>query len=219
MYKKIIGSPTTLILCGVLISPAQLAAMEAPVTETTPTTEIPETDPAPAPASIQDTGGVFLYGAMTFGGETLATTGDYDLDAGGKFHLAAGYEKPLNWGAFRITFGYKFDSLEADNGDASISRLPVEAVVYKRLAERHKLGGGLVYEISPEYEINIDGDGSNTFDFDNAVGVTGFYSYSIGSYEWGLRHTFIEYESRLVSGVINADNTGLYFVYKFFGTD
>lgn len=143
--------------------------------------------------------GLVLYGAMTSGGDTLASAytedgDDIDLKAGGLFHLALGYEKKLESGGIRVTYGYKFDSLDAENGDAEITRFPLEAVLYKTFSKRHNLGGGLVYEASPQYEESIDGLGSLDIDFDDATGFMLFYGYSTGSFEWGLRYTDIEYE-------------------------
>lgn len=133
---------------------------------------------------------------------------DVDLKAGGLFHLAAGYENRWETGGMRITYGYKFDSLDADNGDAEIIRFPLEAIVYRRLAERHSLGGGLVYEMSPEFEIDVIGSGGN-IEFDDAAGFMVYYGYSLGgSFEWGLRYTDIEYK---VEGLaVDGSSFGLY---------
>jgi hypothetical protein len=212
MHKNINRVVTVLLLSVLSGSITPALAVEAPTAETPATTNEP---------MVQDSGGFVLYGALTFGGDTLATASnedgdDVDLDAGGLFHLALGYEKRLGWGGIRATLGYKFDTLDADNGDAEITRFPLEAVVYKSFGERHRLGGGLVHELSPQYELSIDGLGSNTFDFEDATGFVAYYGYSIGALEWGARYTIIEYKPELsFIEDVDADNFGLY-VSSFF---
>lgn len=159
---------------------------------------------------------MILYGAVTSGGDTLATAFDedgdeiVDLKAGGLFHQAVGYEQPLGGGGIRLTLGLKLDWLEAEDGDARITRFPLEATAYWRFAERHAIGGGLVYEIAPVFEIDIDGFGSSDVNFDDALGGVIYYGFSITDrLEVGLRHTLIEYETDLLP-VVDADNTGLF---------
>jgi hypothetical protein len=168
-------------------------------------------------ASSAHAGGFVLYGAFTSGGDTLATAvdedgDDVDLKAGGLIHLAAGYENRGETGGMRITYGYKFDTLDADNGDAEITRYPLEVVAYKTFSERHNLGGGLVYEMSPEFEMDVSGFGGS-IEFDDATGFMLYYGYSLGnSFEWGLRYTDIEYEYQdsFFSFTVDASNFGLY---------
>lgn len=168
-------------------------------------------------------GGLALYGAFTSGGDTLISAsseggGEVELKAGGLFHLALGYERKLPAGGVRVTYGYKFDSLDAENGDAEITRYPLEAVLYRTFSGRHNLGGGLVYEMSPRYEENIDGLGSLDLDFDDATGFMFFYGYSTsGSFEWGLRYTDIkyEYQDEFFSLAFDGASYGL-FISSFF---
>jgi hypothetical protein len=163
-------------------------------------------------------GGPVVYGALTFGGDTLASTeGEYgtDLDAGGLIHLAAGYEWRLAASGLRFTIGYKFDSIEASNGDADISRFPLELVYYRLINERHALGAGLVYELSPEFDISIDGLGSDSVDFVDASGYVIYYGYvtSFGL-EYGGRYTLIDYKSDSL-GTTDANNFGFYVKMLF----
>jgi hypothetical protein len=166
--------------------------------------------------------GLVLYGAITDGGDTLISSFDdegsesADLKAGGLFHMAIGYESTFSEaGGFRITYGYKSDKINADNGDASISRWPLEIVLYSILGEtrRHRVGGGLVYEMLPEFEVDV-ADFGDKIEFDNASGFMIYYGYLTDSFEWGLRYTDIEFENEFVSG-IDASNYGLYMNWNF----
>jgi hypothetical protein len=161
--------------------------------------------------------GLVLYTALTEGGDTLATTRDDDgdvsgkLKAGGLYHFAIGYEHRFAGAAIRATLGYKFDYLLAEDGEGKIDRIPVEITVYKRFANNHALGGGLVYELSPTYDVDLDNGYSFKADFDDALGVTVHYGYLLtDNMELGIRYTKIEYEADNLE-TANADSAGIYF--------
>jgi hypothetical protein len=217
MYKKNNKIITTVFLTALLGSPMRASAVETSTVETSAaepssTTDLP---------SVENTSGFILYGALTFGGDALATASnddgdDMDLDAGGLFHFGMGYEKRFGWGGIRATGGYKFDTLNAENGDADITRFPLEGIVYKTFAARHNLGGGLVYEMSPKFEMNIDDAGSIDVDFDDAAGFMIYYGFTmVNTLELGVRYTNIEYEADFLEAV-DASNFGLYINFMPF---
>ncbi|RAH34587.1 hypothetical protein DOT35_08585 [Vibrio vulnificus] len=98
----------------------------------------------------------------------------------------------------RGTLGYKFDTIDASNGDISFSRVPVEFTVFKSLSN-HKLGAGFTYHTAVSYECNVSGICSGEVEFDDAAGLVVQYEYAfapgaLGQIAVGAKYTNIEYE-------------------------
>lgn len=144
-----------------------------------------------------------LEAGLHSGGDTLATAQFIDgstesIKAGGFVSVAIGANFAINEELeSQVTFGYKFDSVDAENGDIEFSRFPINALVLYKLDE-WRLGGGLTYHLDPSLEVSGAGAGfaSNT-DYDDALGflLDARYFFAQRAYV-GARLTFIEYESQ-----------------------
>ncbi len=141
-----------------------------------------------------------LSAGYSVGGDDLASVeyedyGDDDLEAGGGVYLGVGFEFPMASDmALRTAVGYQFDSIEADNGDATFDRLPWD-LMFLLGSEPHRLGVGLTYHTDVSYELNIDGGQDVDADFDDALGLVLAYEFQISpAFGLMLRYTDIEYE-------------------------
>lgn len=161
-----------------------------------------------------------LTAGISFGGDDLATVeyedySDDDLEAGGGIYLGGGFEFPMASDmALRTTVGYQFDSIEADNGDASFDRIPWD-LMFLLGPGAHRLGVGLTYHTDVQYEYNEDYGPDINADFDDALGLVIAYELQI-SPAFGLmfKYTDIEYEEQSsipgVKGkVIDGSNFGI----------
>lgn len=144
-----------------------------------------------------------LEAGVHSGGDTLATVQFIDGDtqsikAGGliSFAVGAGFDINETFES-QLTFGYKFDSADAENGDIEFTRMPINAIFLYKSAQ-WRFGGGLTYHLDPTLEVSGAGAGfaSNT-DYDDALGflLDARYFFSQRAYVGG-RFTFIEYESQ-----------------------
>jgi len=171
----------------------------------------------------------FFTAAIEAGGDTLASLTDgTELTAGGDFYLALGYEKSIpsmeNLSAL-ASIGWKYGSLTATDGDASIVRFPLELLIQSKISEKVKLAAGITYHLAPSYDETSPGVSNLTIDFDNAVGfvVQGGYSFSKQS-SIGLRFTVIDYTINKISlngtnfnvgGTVDGSSLGLYYNLSF----
>lgn len=168
------------------------------------------------PAAATD---MFVEAGIHVGGDELATTGDSDLRAGQLFSLAVGVHTELTDSLQgRASLGYKFDVIDADNGDASIDRFPIEILVMKQ-SGNFMFGGGLAYHLSPEYEFNA-GPSPFTVEFDDALGFMLAFDYnSKGKFEgdWyvGGRITLIDYESSDLVETVSGNSVGAVIGFMF----
>jgi len=170
----------------------------------------------------------FFTAAIEAGGDTLVSLTDgTELTAGGDFYLALGYEKSIssmeNLSAL-ASIGWKYGSLTATNGDASIVRFPLELLIQSKISEKVKLAAGITYHLAPSYDETRSGS-SLTTNFDNAVGfvIQGGYGLSKQS-SLGLRFTAIDYTINKISlngtsfnvgGTVDGSSLGLYYNLSF----
>lgn len=159
--------------------------------------------------------GVINLGA-DFGGDDLVdvtfTNGDTDdIDAGGLLTLSAGVIFDSEVSETHVTLGYKFDTINAVNGDVDWKRFPVD-VVYLHKIKKFRLGGGLTYHFSPE----LKGSGVASAiqaDYDDALGFLIQTSYNFtDNYSLGLRYTIIEYEG---DGLLDRDGNSVGLIMGF----
>lgn len=148
---------------------------------------------------------LFLYGDLSFGGDKIADTeSDRDIDAGGFMHLAIGKEKALeNDLILSGSFGMKFDAIfiedqNGDDGTALFIRFPIEVILDKRFDERQRIGAGLSYQLSPNFDVSDERGGEiGGYSFKNALGILANYSYQFGESAYvGLKYTAIDYQLR-----------------------
>lgn len=152
---------------------------------------------------------MFVEAGLHLGGDTIAsTTANQDLKAGQLISLAVGVHSELAASVQgRLSLGYKFDTISANDGDASFSRFPIEALILQQ-SGNFMLGGGIAYHLSPEFEINSPG-ANGTIEFDDALGFVLAFDYNskgkfAGDWYVGGRVTLIDYE---VSGFSISGNS------------
>lgn len=161
-----------------------------------------------------------IYGGLAFGGDDMATFvtvgGDeVDLKAGGFYSFGAGIRAylPQHKSVIAdVTLGYKFDSVDADNGDeASMSRLVLNAIPYY-VAGNHQFGLGLTMHLNTSYEDNFSAGLYGSFpsrtttdvDFGSDLGLVLDYGFSDNQQvvTIGVKLTLITYtvDSVAISG-------------------
>lgn len=115
-----------------------------------------------------------------------------------------------------ISLSFKFDTINASNGEVTWSRWPLDALLFYRLPSM-RVGGGLTYHINPE----LKGSGvvGNVFDkYDNALGFIVQADYSISErHHIGVRYTGIEYKLNApgLQGTAKSNGFGLVFSASF----
>ncbi|GAB4512939.1 MAG: hypothetical protein Tsb0026_17190 [Sulfuricaulis sp.] len=171
--------------------------------------------------------GMVLTGEIAFGGDDLAVVsgGGGDLQAGQLLNLGIGYDFDLNAAKtlrLRTGINYKFDSVDATNGEADFDRWPLDILLVSRQGN-FALGAGITYHLSPSFEATINGATSRV-DFDDSLGLLLQAGYLMAERtELGARITLIEYESDtplvMTSGTItnkvDGDSFGLYVSVGF----
>lgn len=143
---------------------------------------------------------IFLQGGLHTGGDDLVTAtftnGDTEkLKGGGLFSFSAGLGSDVaeNLEA-RLMAGVKFDTIEADNGDAKFVRYPIEALLMYKSGEKVYVGGGLSYHLNPSISGSGLAGGLN-IDFDNALGLVVELDYMLSNGGYlGVKLTSIDYE-------------------------
>jgi len=122
------------------------------------------------------------------------------LSAGGLFTIAAGlvYTPVATPLVVEATIGFKVDDVTASNGKLQFDRWPLELLASYRI-ERHRIGGGLAYHLSPTYSCKVDGQCDFSSSADDALGAIVQYAYGdyTGGFVWdlGLRFTLITYQA------------------------
>lgn len=170
--------------------------------------------------------GPVLTGELAFGGDDLAVVaGGEDLQAGQLLNLGIGYDFDLNAAKtllLRAGINYKFDSVDADNGEADFDRWPLDVLLISRVGN-FALGAGITYHLSPSFEATVNGSTSRV-DFDDSLGFLLQAGYLVAErIELGARVTLIEYESdqplMLINGAISnkvdGDSFGIYISAGF----
>ena len=160
--------------------------------------------------------GLFLEAGFESGGDTLASSEDDDLNAGGGWKIAVGLQRII--GGFddvglMFSIGYLFNWIDASNGDGDIDAFVAELIYFRDFGP-HRVGVGGSYHMNPQYEDDVDGFARTRIDFDDELGFVGRYGYVIDkSLEYGIRYTLIEYQADGDS--FDADSLGLYFSAAF----
>lgn len=111
-----------------------------------------------------------------------------------------------------LSLGVKFGGSVASNGDVTFTTFPAEALMFYRWS-RVRAGGGIVYQLSPELE--VDGAGasfaSNT-EYDDALGFIAQVEYRITrKLNVGLRYTAIEYDQKNTNASFDGNTFGVVF--------
>lgn len=160
------------------------------------------------------------------GGDELLTViyedGDTsDIKAGQLFTVSGGVlYKPQNQNyILEATLGYKFDKVNASNGSAEFTRLPLDFIAsYKR--GEHRFGGGITYHLNPELTCDITSVCSGTAAFSDALGFIAQYAYSFQlggekAIDAGVRLTAISYEVNNGGDNISGNSFGAFVGFVF----
>lgn len=172
--------------------------------------------------------GVFLKGAIEYGGDTLlesfSTDGENDkLKAGSLVLVGGGFvlQQPQTKSSYghstELGFFYKFDSIDYRNANFSFDRYPIELVHYIHTPS-FKVGFGLTYHLSPKISADADFLGEFDFTFDNALGgiiELGFPLNANKSAEFIVRATIIEYKENETNYSASGSNLGAGFSFYF----
>lgn len=161
-----------------------------------------------------------------FGGDMLATTNLGDVKAGNGIHLGiggyiTGYTNNMET---LISLGYKIDSVNADNGDISFTRNPIELVQFFKFGNNRalRIGAGVTLHRNVTYECSVFALCNDYIEFDDATGfvlrtdmnIPFPNANTIGGLVVGLRMTSITYSSPVTadfSGNGVGFTVGLYF--------
>ncbi len=146
---------------------------------------------------FSNTNGI-LGAGYAFGGDKLEgavfTDGSREsVKAGEGLWIDFGFRSIFSDWALKATLGYKFDSIVADNGDITVDRLPL-TFIGQYMNGDHNFGFGFTYELSPSLDVDLPGD-RYSIDFKDALGFVLEYEKNEGSWGWGARYTFIDYDA------------------------
>ncbi|MBQ0758642.1 MAG: outer membrane beta-barrel protein [Gammaproteobacteria bacterium] len=163
-----------------------------------------------------------VTGGFTSGGDTLVEVefddGDDDeLKAGGAYFFGFGaeFESADRKMAVQLSANYHFDSIDAENGEASFERYPIEVIIFGQ-GERNRFGVGLTAHLSPTAELKMDGFGRDAINFDTAFGLVLEYNYLIGSSLWvGARYTMIDYKKQNAFNKVSVDGNHIGLMVHF----
>lgn len=163
-----------------------------------------------------------LYMEMSVeeGGDTLASSSSYSVNAGSGLKLALGVQIVVGeYGeSLLVSLGKLTDFLDAEHGiDGKVktSTLTLDAI-YTIRRGHHRFGYGGSFHIGPTYEEDIAGSPPLKIKFDDALGLILQYSYARKSgpgFQVGVRYTKMEYKANGVS--IDASNYGIFISNGF----
>jgi Outer membrane protein beta-barrel domain len=137
----------------------------------------------PAPASSSGLRGIVGIG-LTFGGDqlgetinTISSNGDTDsakIKAGSLVDFRGGFEYQIQGQpmAIELSIGYHFDTVDAENGDVTFSRMPLELIGHYAINEYWRVGGGLRKSLSPKLKASgLGTDYASNTKYSASVGV------------------------------------------------
>lgn len=163
----------------------------------------------------------FIAVGLSHGGDQLAKTASKKLTTAGGFAVQYG----LNFTGkhslhYQLALGYKWDSLNASNGNASFSDLSTSYVILKKNG-KNRYGGGIVLHLASEYEASFSGS-SFTSEMAPAIGLLAQFDFiSKQKSTLSFQYELLEYEPDNLyltsSGqkINTLDASSLSFVYRF----
>jgi hypothetical protein len=163
--------------------------------------------------SQSNSGLKFLAGVgLSFGGDKIleasyTSGGTAQLTAGGGFEFKAGLENSLGNGyALQGTVGYHFQSPQGKDGSMTFSRVPIELIGFKEIAQNFRLGLGLRKATNPSYTTEgvLAGLGSGSGSSSLGYVLTGEY---IASEKVGLALRLVNESYELDNSVTNSTKT------------
>lgn len=170
---------------------------------------------------IGPTGGV----SFDFGGDDLLKVKFTD---GTSSTLRAGDGMQLNFGAVAsldqmntffatMTLGWKYSGIgKAENGSATISRFPLEGMLYYR-AGKHRIGAGLTKHLGISYDTGgVLADASTNLE--SNVGSILSYGYSFEETDmmaFGIKYTNLTYTATEFDTDVDAGSWGVFLLGGF----
>lgn len=133
------------------------------------------------------------------------------IEAGGGFFFGLAFENKLPtetptplYG--RLVLSYMKDSVNAENGSVSFTRLPVDALLITKF-NQFSLAGGITYHLAPTYKQDFDSSFVGEVELDNALGLALEANYTLRNSKMniGVRYTNITYSA---SGFEDLDGAG-----------
>lgn len=167
-----------------------------------------------------DVRGHYKVGA-DFGGDTLVTVlftngesenikSNEGLSLGGGISLVSDDKKIET----EISLSYKFNMINASNGDVTWSRWPVDVLTFYRWPAV-RVGAGITYHLNPELDGSGVASGINV-DFKNSLGFALQSDWRITEkMNLGLRYTILDYETKNGGGSVDANGFGIVFSGSF----
>ncbi len=160
-----------------------------------------------------------LYMEMSVeeGGDTLASSPSYSVNAGSGLKLAFGIQNIVGeYGeSLSLSLGQLTDFLDAYDGIVETSTITLEAI-YSIPRGNHRFGFGGSFHIGPTYEEDIAGSPPLKIDFDDALGLILQYSYARKpgpGFQVGVRYTQMEYKANGLS--LDASSFGIFISNGF----
>lgn len=174
---------------------------------------------------------LFTNLGYSFGGDTLASGtyvgGDsWTIKAGQGLLMAAGGDVRLTENFIvRASVGYHHDSTNANNGEVSFTRTPIELLGFYEVNQQVMLGGGLRKATGARVKATGVATGlSSAGDYDSNLGIVleGVYFFDAISKVahkplWGINLRLVSEEFKQTSNPVNKSGThialGLVFMY------
>jgi len=167
----------------------------------------------------------FLGGGLTYGGDKVGHTVEYDnstsvsLHGGSLVDVRGGFEYQTigsPW-SFQMSLGYHVDKASARNGSVTFDRLPVEVLAHWDISDSWRFGGGLRKALSPKVHTSGLGDGyAQEQSYSSSVGVVleaeTFFTPKVGL---KIRAVSEKYKPELGGKDLDGSHVGVIGVYYF----
>ncbi|MBU2882516.1 hypothetical protein KO525_08765 [Psychrosphaera sp. B3R10] len=173
----------------------------------------------------------FMVFGYAFGGDDMGTLeyedgSSSDVSAGGGFTMGGGVDIAIDSESFgfskpigvKLSGAYKFDSATADNADITFDRFEFTVLPYVQLNEKVTLGAGVSFHTGVEFSLEMDGSGSESYEFDGATAFVAELGFKQNEQlSWGFRFTSVEYTLANYSGAeaTSGSNFGGFMTYSF----
>ncbi|HIP06371.1 MAG TPA: hypothetical protein EYG66_00670 [Mariprofundaceae bacterium] len=156
-----------------------------------------------------DTGSDVMFTGVFTDGSTDEITG------GEGVVFAAGLYVPIEDDmGVQATIGYKWDSIDAQNGTIDFTRIPIDVLAFKHFSDKHSIAAGGTYHLSPTFTCEVTAVCTGSVEFDSALGFIAEYTYAVKSnkesgMKIGVRYTNISYETSAVTQTFDGSSIGL----------
>lgn len=196
-----------LCLAALLSLPIIALALEAPVNTDSTTPQV--SDPIAVNQGTAPGFHVALNAGMTYGGDKIFDvpyknrSGSATITAGALMQFGIGglYQFAEIPAAFMLSANYHFDTINAQNGDMSFDRFPIEALAYYTGKEKFRFGAGMRFIGPTEASMNIDGQ-SKSYSFDATKGMVAEIGYQLDSQGW-LNFRFVSEKYQANTLIVN----------------